>query len=473
MVATEPLLTNGARQSVSIEAAKNLATTTKSRVQQLGVTPRYLLNLMQWVGVEAGAFRVNRRKVLIPEAVRLRISSRQGSMALDPMELGRVPFLRDLDDSLLEAMATRLTLESFDAGQAVPADRFSIVASGHLEARAPGLHGENLRIASLTAGDYFAEQALVGQAVTAAALTAATPASVLRLSSADVDFLQKQGSDFGDRIGFRLAERSASRANEWGESPIDLESGHRGEPELPRTLVDYEEDPLEYSLEAIQTILRVHTRVTDVYNSPIDQLREQMGLTISAMRERQEWELLNHPNIGLLAQAAPSMRLRTRIGPPTPDDMDDLISRVWKKPSFFLAHPRAVAAFGRECTRRGVPPATTNLFGSPMLTWRGIPIVPSDKLEVNGRSRSDVTNGLTSILLLRCGETDGGVIGLHQAGLPDEIDGVPSMSVKFMGINEKAVAAYLMSLYFSCAVLTEDALGVLEGVEVGRYHDYE
>jgi hypothetical protein len=30
-----------------------------------------------------------------------------------------------------------------------------------------------------------------------------------------------------------------------------------------------------------------------------------------------------------------------------------------------------------------------------------------------------------------------------------------------------------MSLYFSVAVMTDDALGVLEGVEVGRYHDYE
>jgi hypothetical protein len=473
VVATEPLLTNGARQSVSVEAARNLATTTKSRVQQLGVTPRYLLNLMQWVGVEAGAFRVNQRKVILAQPVRLRISQLDGSMALDPMELSRVPFLADLDEPLLQAMATRMTLETFDAGQSVPADRFSILASGQLEATATGLHGEKIRLASLAAGDYFAELALTGATVSAPAMTAATPVSVLRLSSADLDFLQKQSSDFTDRVGFRLAQQSASGANEWGEAPIDLESGHWGEIDLPRTLVDYEEFPREYGLEAIQTILRVHTRVTDIYNSPIDQLREQMGMTISAMRERQEWELINNPRMGLLANAAPSMRLRTRSGPPTPDDMDDLISRVWKKPAYFLAHPRAIAAFGRECTRRGVPPATVNLFGSPFLTWRGIPIVPSDKLEVNGRSRTDQRFGETSILLMRVGEQEGGVIGLHQAGLPDEIEGVPSMSVKFMGINEKAVAAYLMSLYFSVAIMTDDALGVLEGVEVGRYHDYE
>jgi hypothetical protein len=41
-----------------------------------------------------------------------------------------------------------------------------------------------------------------------------------------------------------------------------------------------------------------------------------------------------------------------------------------------------------------------------------------------------------------------------------------------MGINDQAIASYLVSLYCSLAVLTDDALGVLEGVEVGRYHVY-
>ena len=48
-----------------------------------------------------------------------------------------------------------------------------------------------------------------------------------------------------------------------------------------------------------------------------------------------------------------------------------VVGRVWKKPAFFLAHPKAIAAFERECTWRGVPPVTMNLFGSPVITWRG------------------------------------------------------------------------------------------------------
>ncbi len=42
-----------------------------------------------------------------------------------------------------------------------------------------------------------------------------------------------------------------------------------------------------------------------------------------------------------------------------------------------------------------------------------------------------------------------------------------------MGINPKAIASYLVSLYCSLAVLTEDALGVLEGVETNKYHEYK
>jgi Phage capsid-like protein len=40
--------------------------------------------------------------------------------------------------------------------------------------------------------------------------------------------------------------------------------------------------------------------------------------------------------------------------------------------------------------------------------------------------------------------------------------------VRFMGIDDKAILSYLVSVYFSAAVLVPDALGVLENVEIGR-----
>jgi hypothetical protein len=184
---------------------------------------------------------------------------------------------------------------------------------------------------------------------------------------------------------------------------------------------------------------------------------------IEKVKERQENELVNNTEYGLLNNVDSDFKLKTRKGAPTPDDLDELISRVWKEPDFFLAHPRAIAAFGRECTRRGVPPPTVNLFGTQFLTWRGIPLVPSDKLAIKGEK--------TNILLLRTGERKQGVIGLFQPGLPGEV--TPSLSVRFMGINHKAIASYLISLYCSIAVLTEDAIGVLEGVNVDQYHEYK
>ena len=258
--------------------------------------------------------------------------------------------------------------------------------------------------------------------------------------------------------------------NEGREKLPELYSSPLGEHEIPQTFPDYEERPREHTLSMVQTILRLNGQVTDIFNSPINQLQQQMRLTVEAMKEQQEWEIINNSDFGLINSVAPSMRVQSRGGTPTPDDMDELLARVWKKPAFFLAHPRAIAAFGRECTRRGVPPATVNLYGSPFLTWRGVPIVPCDKLLIDGKSCNKSNSGRTSILLMRVGERDQGVIGLHQPGLPDE-SSVPSLSVRFAGIDNRGIASYVMTLYFGAAVLTGDALGMLENVEVGVYHE--
>jgi hypothetical protein len=243
---------------------------------------------------------------------------------------------------------------------------------------------------------------------------------------------------------------------------VHIECDNYDESPLPDTFVDYEREPREYRLKAVQTILDIHTRVSDLYSSPHNQTAQQLRLTIEAVKEHQESELINSPEYGLLSSAADGQRLSTLGGPPTPDDMDNLIAKVWKQPAFFLTHPDAIAAFGRECTRRGVPPPTVSMFGSQFLTWRGLPIVPSDKVAVE--------DGKTKVLLLRTGEARQGVVGLFQPGLSGEQG--PGLSVRFMQIDRSAIASYLVSLYCSLAVLTEDALAVLDDVEVDKFHDY-
>jgi hypothetical protein len=246
------------------------------------------------------------------------------------------------------------------------------------------------------------------------------------------------------------------------EQVTEVVCGARDERKLPQTFVDYVESAREYTLSVISTIVDVHTRVSDLYSHPHDQIREQLRLTVEKVKERQESELINNADYGLLNNVAPEFRVKTRKGAPTPDDLDELLAKIWKEPAFFLAHPRAISAFGRECTQRGVPPPTVTLFGSSFLTWRGVPLIPSDKLTIDAA-------GKTSILLLRTGEKRQGVVGLFQPGLPGEQ--TPGLSVRFMGIDRSSIASYLVSLYCSAAVLTEDALGVLEHVEVGHYHE--
>ncbi len=141
--------------------------------------------------------------------------------------------------------------------------------------------------------------------------------------------------------------------------------------------------------------------------------------------------------------------------------MDELLSRR-RGTKLFLAHPRAIAAIGREWNRRGLYPDTVELQGRQVLGWRGVPLLPCNKIPITGGST-------TSILAVRTGEQNQGVIGLHQTGIPDEIE--PSLSVRFMGIDEKAIISYLVSAYYSAAILVPDAVGVLENVDIAHRQD--
>jgi hypothetical protein len=281
---------------------------------------------------------------------------------------------------------------------------------------------------------------------------------VLVLPQRAFDEMVNQSEELRTHVDAFAANLTAAR-NPHGEADIDVASGHDGEPDLPGTFVDYELSPREYELSVAQTVLRVHSRVADLYNEPMDQIEQQLRLTVEALRERQEHELVNNPEIGLLHNADLKQRIHTRSGPPTPDDLDELLALVWKEPACFLAHPRTIAAIGHEWNRRGIYPDSVDLNGHKVPGWRGVPVLPCNKIPVSERSTS-------SIMLLRTGLANQGVIGLHQTGLPDEYQ--PGLSVRFMGISEKAIISYLVSAYYSAAVLVPDALAILEDVEIGR-----
>ena len=277
-------------------------------------------------------------------------------------------------------------------------------------------------------------------------------------------FLEFKGLDAGIYRVNRVKE---------GNTPLEVLCSSKPKSDtIPQGFIDYEEKPREYILNSISTIINVNTQVADVFSSPYDQIKEQLALAVESLRERQESQLINNDDYGLLKNVTDSQRIQPHnsVGAPTPDDLDELISKVWKEPSFFLAHPRAIAAFERECTRRGVPPVTANINGGNFILWRGIPLIPSDKMLVDGLKNPKSQSGKTNILLIRTGETKRGVIGLYQTGLQGEHS--RGLSIRFRGIDDKGVASYLLSLYCSAAILADDAIAVLEDVEVGEYYDY-
>jgi hypothetical protein len=465
------------QRSVTTAVAKNLATTTKTNPKMMSITPRWVLSQLPWVQVSGGTYRINRTKVELSKAERIEVDITNRNVSFPPESLRSVPLFSRLPDEIVSRLAGRFKTEEVTLGNNLVVEgkdrnKFFIIAQGQVEVLSKGVHGSDLRIALLTEGEFFGETELVSERPSDVTVRTITPCILLTLSRKDLDAALGEKpavkSEFKKVIDEHL--ELLSTVNRYGERNIDLVSGFAENIEIPETFVDYSAAPREYSLSAVQTVVRVHTRVSDLFNGPYDQLVEQMRLTIEGIKERQEWELVNSKKFGLLHSVDPSMRISARYGAPTPDDLDELLALVWKKPAFFLAHPKAIAAFARECTWRGVPPVTVNLFGVPVITWRGVPLIPCDKLEIKSRYLSHRWLGTTSILLLRVGEADQGVVGLHQLGIPGEI--LPSLSARFMGMDNLGVSSYLLSLYFSCAVLTDDALGVLENVEVGYYHDY-
>src|SRR5262249_4849883 len=112
---------------------------------------------------------------------------------------------------------------------------------------------------------------------------------------------------------------------------------------------------------------------------------------------------------------------------------------------------------GRECTKRGIYPDTVDIDGHRLPAWRGVPIYPCGKI--------GVADGHTSsIIAMRLGQDQQGVIGLRQTGIPDEYE--PSLNVRFMGITEKPITQSLATAYSSAAAPAPDAIGILETVDV-------
>ncbi|MER7843932.1 family 2B encapsulin nanocompartment shell protein [Kitasatospora sp. NPDC096077] len=453
-----------AQLSLSTTAARNLATTTKSKPQMQEITSRWLLKMLPWVNVSAGTYRVNRRLSYAPGRGRVSFAKTGSSVTVIAPSLAEVPALRGFEDQeVLAELARRFVQRDFAPGdelvrEGAPIEEVFLIAHGKVDRIGTGKYGEQAVLGTLADGDHVGDEVITEPGGTwPYTVKAATSGVAMALNAAQLQELIDRSATLREQLlGF--ATDAAQAQNAHGEAEIDLSAGHQGEFELPGAFVDYELEPREYELSVAQTVLRVHTRVADLYNQPMNQTEEQLRLTVEALRERQEHELINNPEFGLLSNADFDQRIQTHSGAPTPDDLDDLLA-MRRDTDYLFAPSRAIAAFERECNKRGVYPGTVDVLGKQRPTWRGVPILPCNKIPVAG----DQT---TSFIALRVGEDNQGVVGLTQVGIPDEVE--PGLNVRFMGIDEKAIAAYLVSAYYSAAVLVPDAIGVLENVEVGH-----
>ncbi|MEO3870007.1 family 2B encapsulin nanocompartment shell protein [Nonomuraea sp. B12E4] len=451
------------RLSLDTRAARNLATTTKTRPQMQAISSRWLLRMLPWVDVRGGTYRVNRR--LTHTVGRGRVSVAQNGaddVRIIPETLTELPVLRGFGDAgVLAAIAEAFTPREVEAGEVLveagtPLTETYVIAHGRLERLSTGRYGTTEFLGVIADGDQFGDEALSqGAPRWPVTVRAATPATVMVAPRLELRRILSRSPALREHIE-RYLEGTYRPVNRRGEAAVAIASGHVGEPLIDGTFVDYDLHPREYDLSVTQTVLRVHTRVADLYNDPMSQLEQQLRLTVHEIREREEWELLNNREFGLLHNTDYSQRIYTWSGPPTPDDLDDLIS-MRRKTRLLLAHPKAIAAFFRECNRRGLVVGSTEVNGHEIPAWRGVPIFPCGKIPI----AKDMT---TSILALRTGEDDQGVVGLYQTGIPEEYE--PGLNVRFMDINPQAVMSYLVSAYYSVAILVPDAIGILENVDV-------
>ncbi len=270
-----------------------------------------------------------------------------------PAELSELPPLRGFSDpDALAALAERFEQREFTPGQLIveagrPADQVYLIAHGKVELLGEGPYGDEAVTRLLADGDTFGGDVLNDPddswEFTARAATATT---VLALPHSAYQAVAERHPELSAHVEAADADDHGP-VNPFGEAAIAMSAGHVGEPDLPGTFVDYDLAPREYELSVAQTVLKVHSRVTDLYNQPMNQTQQQLRLTVEALRERQENELVNNRDFGLLHNADYDQRISTHSGPPTPT--------TWTNSSACGATPATCSP-----TRRRSPPSAAS-----------------------------------------------------------------------------------------------------------------
>lgn len=247
-------------------------------------------------------------------------------------------------------------------------------------------------------------------------------------------------------------------------SDIAVAHSHAEGTGLSHSHAEYGE-PREVALEPIQTVVKLHKRVGTLYSDQHDQRQQQLQLAAEYMKETKENLIFNHPTYGLVNNIAEAYHIHPG-GPPTPDVLDDILSRGWKGADVFAMHPEVLEVFHRELSNRGLASESVQMFGATFSAWRGLPIIPTNKLQLHGKSRKLKENEVqerergkseSEVLLLRVGEAKQGVVSLFAEGSGTG-GPLPGIEMEQMYTDDQSVESYLLTLYSAMAVLTASAL---------------
>jgi len=137
---------------------------------------------------------------------------------MNPEELKHIAVLRAMDDDALARLAVALEQQDYADGQTVfaegdPGDSMYFIVSGciRIEKRAQATGASHKILAVLEAGDYFGEMALLDLKPRSASAVAAGGASILRLSKAAFDEMQRKDSLAGMSVLFAMIRTSSER----------------------------------------------------------------------------------------------------------------------------------------------------------------------------------------------------------------------------------------------------------------------
>jgi hypothetical protein len=206
------------QRSVTTTVARNLASTTKTAPQMMSITPRLLVDLLPWVHVASGTYRVNRTRIELSKADRIPVDVVDGSCSFAPESLRSVPLFSGLPAAIITRMANRFRPEAVSLGNKLISEgedgnQFFIIAQGQVEVLSKGIHGANLRLALLTEGEFFGESDLVSDKPSDVTVRTITPCTLLTLSRRDLDAVRCQ------RTHPSVQNSNARSANIWNCGP--------------------------------------------------------------------------------------------------------------------------------------------------------------------------------------------------------------------------------------------------------------